>query len=87
MALTDKAGMMALHHAARSDYNVEIAHMLLGHGADANARDAAGKTPLDHALAAKLERMPERPDRRGREAMRRHPRQAGRHVAPHGQRS
>src|SRR5262249_47760522 len=55
----DPEGLTALHHAARSDYNVDIAQILLDHGADINARDAAGKTPLDHALAAKLERMPE----------------------------
>jgi hypothetical protein len=59
VAPADKEGMTALHHAARSDYNVEIAQILLARGADVNARDAAGKTPLDHALAAKLERMPE----------------------------
>jgi len=59
VALTDKDRLTALHHAAHSDYNVEIVEILLKHGADINARDASGKTPLDHARAAKLARMPE----------------------------
>ena len=56
---TDGEGLTALHYAARSDYNAEIAEILLKHGADTNARDSLGKTPLDLAVAAKLARMPE----------------------------
>jgi hypothetical protein len=59
VGLTDKDGLSALHYAAHSDYNVEIAQILLEQGADINARDAGGRTPLDHARAAKLVRMPE----------------------------
>jgi ankyrin repeat protein len=59
VALTDLAGLTALHHAARSDYNTEIARLLIAHGADVNVRDKAGKTPLDHALGAGLVRMPD----------------------------
>jgi 26S proteasome non-ATPase regulatory subunit 10 len=58
VALADSRGLTALHHAARSDYNVEIAEILLRHGADINARDASGRTPLDHAREVKLTRMP-----------------------------
>jgi ankyrin repeat protein len=32
VGLTDKDGLTALHHAAHSDYNVEIAQILLEHG-------------------------------------------------------
>ena len=49
----------AFHYAARSDYSVEIAEILLRHGADIDAQDASGRTPLDHARAVKLKRMPE----------------------------
>jgi ankyrin repeat protein len=59
VGLADRDGLTALHHAARSDYNVEIAEILLEHGADVNAHDASGRTPLDHSRAAKLVRMPE----------------------------
>jgi ankyrin repeat protein len=59
VGLTDKEGLSALHYAAHSDYNVEIAQILLEHGADINARDAGGRTPLDHARAANLVRMPQ----------------------------
>jgi ankyrin repeat protein len=59
VGLADHNGRTALHHAARSDYNVEIAEILLRHGADINAIDASGRTPLDHARAAKLTRVPE----------------------------
>ncbi len=58
VALSDRDGLTALHHAARSDYNVEIAAILLGHRADIDARDGSGKTPLDYARESKLDRMP-----------------------------
>jgi ankyrin repeat protein len=57
VGLADRNGLTALHHAARSDYNVEIAEILLRHGADIEVRDTSGRTPLDHARAAKLTRM------------------------------
>ncbi len=59
MALANVAGLTALHYAARSDYGAEIARILLAHGADINARDKAGWTPLDHAIETGLVRMPE----------------------------
>jgi ankyrin repeat protein len=59
VAVPDRDGRTALHYAARSDYNVEIAQMLLEHGAAINAQDTSAQTPLDHARAAKLTRMPE----------------------------
>jgi ankyrin repeat protein len=36
---------------------VELAEMLLKHGADLNAKDNAGKTPLAHALNIKHDAM------------------------------
>jgi len=59
VTLADPAGLTALHHAARSDYHVEIAEILIGRGAKVDAKDASGKTPLDHARQAKLVRMPD----------------------------
>jgi ankyrin repeat protein len=50
--------LTALHYAARTDYGVEVAELLLSKGADVNARDSARRTPLDHALELSLERMP-----------------------------
>src|SRR5262245_33935654 len=59
VGLRDKDGLTALHHAARSDYGPEIAQALPEHGADINTRDGMVRTPLDHAYAARLVRMPE----------------------------
>jgi serine/threonine-protein phosphatase 6 regulatory ankyrin repeat subunit A len=42
----EKFGMTALHYAARSNNDTAIAQMLLDHGADVNARDDLGTTPL-----------------------------------------
>lgn len=59
VGLSDPEGLTVLHYAARSDYNVEIAEILMRHGADIHARDNSGRTPLELARAAKLTRMPE----------------------------
>ncbi len=59
VALTDAAGLTALHYTAQSDCSAEIARILLAHGADINARDKAERTPLDNAVEAGLVRMPE----------------------------
>ncbi len=41
-------GVIALRKAARMQH-VELAHMLLKHKAEVNAKDDSGKTPLDWA--------------------------------------
>jgi ankyrin repeat protein len=43
------AGCCLLHDAARSE-DVDVAEDLLRHGADIDARDGRGRTPLDMAL-------------------------------------
>ena len=42
----EKFGMTALHYAGMSNDNTAIAQMLLDHGADINAKDDYGTTPL-----------------------------------------
>jgi ankyrin repeat protein len=59
LGATDANGLTALHYAARTDYGLEVAEPLLAWGADVNARDNAGRMPLDHALELGLERMPQ----------------------------
>jgi len=41
-------GVVPLHEAARMQ-QMEVARLLLKHGADVNARDEKGQTPLDWA--------------------------------------
>jgi hypothetical protein len=65
VGLTDANGLTALHYAARTDYGLEIAEPLLSRGADVNARDGAGRTPLDHARELGLTRMPPLLERHG----------------------
>lgn len=48
----DNDGMTALHFAAKVLYNSRYAQMLLDAGADANARNKAGETPLHLAARA-----------------------------------
>ena len=55
----DLRGQTPLHHAAQSDYAVEIARRLIDAGADIDARDTAGKSPLDHARDLNLVLMPD----------------------------
>jgi hypothetical protein len=44
----DKRGFTPLHYAARGGRN-EIAELLISKGADVNAKNDEGKTPLDRA--------------------------------------
>ncbi|KAL3452045.1 ankyrin repeat-containing domain protein [Aspergillus insuetus] len=46
----NKKGRTALHIAAKHDRNVEILLVLLAAGAELNAADRQGDTPLCHAL-------------------------------------
>lgn len=55
--LADDAGQTALHYAASLDHGTAAALALIEAGADVNARDKAGKSPLDHATARKALRM------------------------------
>tara|TARA_B100001173_G_C15500296_1_gene342791 strand:- start:5 stop:508 length:504 start_codon:yes stop_codon:yes gene_type:complete len=48
-AKDDRWGMTPMHYAA----NAFIIRLLLDEGADINARDNEGKTPLDHAISVK----------------------------------
>ena len=48
-AKDDRWGMTPMHSAA----NAFIIRLLLDEGADINARDNEGKTPLDHAISVK----------------------------------
>lgn len=57
LSLRDANGWTALHYAAQSESRVGVAEGILSKGADVNARDKAGLTPLDHALARNLTKM------------------------------
>jgi ankyrin repeat protein len=47
-SLPNSAGMTPLHAAARGGHE-PLVRALLRHGADASARDASGRTPMDVA--------------------------------------
>lgn len=38
-------------HLAAEEGNADVAKLLLSHGADVDAEDAGGETPLDHAVS------------------------------------
>lgn len=53
----DRTGFTALHHAVMMDKNIETARFLISHGADVNATNMWGHTPLDIAKRWKRKKM------------------------------
>ncbi|KAI4126476.1 MAG: hypothetical protein LQ338_003726 [Usnochroma carphineum] len=48
-AADQNTGKIALHHAAETDH-IEVAQMLIDHGADSSKADSQGKTAVHHSL-------------------------------------